>query len=67
VEIRMKIKIKRKIIAILICGVLLVNCSQKNENNNISKNNSENNNGEEKNKTASNEKEEYLKKSLTQI
>ena len=58
----MKIKIKRKIIAILICGVLLVNCSQKNENNNISKNNSENNNGEEKNKTASNEKEEYLKK-----
>ena len=58
----MKIKIKRKIIAILICGVLLVNCSQKNENNNISKNNSESNNGEEKNKTASNEKEEYLKK-----
>jgi membrane associated protein len=58
----MKIKIKRKIIAILICGVLLVNCSQKNENNNISKNNSESKNGEEKDKTASNEKEEYLKK-----
>ncbi len=58
----MKIKIKRKIIAILICSVLLVNCSKKNENNNISKNNSESNNGEEKNKTASNEKEEYLKK-----
>lgn len=58
----MKIKIKRKIIAILICGVLLVNCSQKNENNNISKNNSESNNGEEKNKTDSNQKEEYLKK-----
>ena len=58
----MKIKIKRKIIAILICSVLLVNCSQKNENNNISKNNSESKNGEEKDKTASNEKEEYLKK-----